>query len=42
VGNPSLFNGTSGITGSELEAVEERERKGSTVVVVGTEKEAFG
>ncbi len=42
VGNPSFFNGTSGIAGPDLEAVKEWERRGATVVVVGTGKEAFG
>ena len=42
VGNPSFFTGTSGIAGPDLEAVKEWERSGATVVVVGTEKEAFG
>ena len=42
VGNPSFFTGTSGIAGPDLEAVKEWEGRGATVVVVGTEKEAFG
>src|SRR5660397_8658 len=42
VGNPSFFNGTSEIAGPDLEAVKEWEGRGATVIVVGTEKEAFG
>jgi Zn2+/Cd2+-exporting ATPase len=41
-GNPSFFNGTSGIDAPDLEAVKEWEERGATVVVIGTEKEAFG
>jgi len=42
VGNPSFFNGTSGIAGLDLEAVNEWEGRGATVVVVGTEKKRSG
>ena len=42
VGNPSFFDGTSGFAGSDLEAVKKWEGRGATVVVVGTEREAFG
>ena len=42
VGNPSFFNGPSGIAGPDQEAVKEWEGRGATVVVVGTEEEAYG
>lgn len=42
VGNPSRFEGASGIPAPGTGAAREWERDGSTVVVVGTGKEAYG
>ena len=42
VGSPSFFDEASGIGDTDLHTVMEWERKGSTVVVVGTETETYG
>ncbi|MDA8122098.1 MAG: cation-translocating P-type ATPase [Deltaproteobacteria bacterium] len=42
LGNPSFFDNGSGLSGPQRAAVEEWERKGATVVLVGIEKMPLG
>jgi Cd2+/Zn2+-exporting ATPase len=42
LGSPTLFDNGSGLSGPQREAVEEWERKGATVVLIGIEKMALG
>jgi Cd2+/Zn2+-exporting ATPase len=41
-GNPTFFDNGSGISGPQKAAVEEWERKGATVVLIGTERMPLG
>lgn len=42
LGNPTLFDNGSGLSGPQRAAVEEWERKGATVVLIGIEKMPLG